>query len=86
MAADRYMDCDLGLFAFLLTYRGKPKDLVDLCISQKVILQERICDKCGKKAVFSFDAHRIVAPIKVWLLYLTRNCILRDWVPFCDEG
>ena len=39
MAADRCIDCDLGLFAFHLKYSGKPKDLVDLCISHKLILQ-----------------------------------------------
>lgn len=55
MAADRCVECDLGLFAFVLKYSGKPKDLVDLCISHKLILHKRICDKCGNKAVFSFD-------------------------------
>ena len=55
MAADRCGDCDYGLFDYLRKYSGKPKDLFELCVRHKLILEERLCDKCGNKAVLYFE-------------------------------
>ena len=54
MASDRCSDCDIGLIDFWLRYCGKTRDLFDLCVRHKIVLENKDCGKCGKTAVLSF--------------------------------
>ena len=54
-AMTRCEDCDLGLLEFFAKYSGKPRDLFDLCVRQKLLLEEKLCNRCGKPATLDFN-------------------------------
>ena len=47
--------CDLGLLEAYHRYTGKPRDLFDLCVSHKVILEKKNCETCGKPSTLDFN-------------------------------
>lgn len=48
-------DCDLGLLEFYHRYTGKPRDLFDLCVRHRLILESKECETCGKPATLDFS-------------------------------
>lgn len=48
-------DCDVELSDFYVRFRGKTRELFDLCVSHKLILEEKQCEVCGKAAVLDFN-------------------------------
>lgn len=55
MEANRCTDCDGGLIEFCLRYSGKAKDLFQLCVRHKVILDKKDCERCGQPAYLDFN-------------------------------
>ena len=55
MASGSCPDCDLGLIDFCVRYYGKPRDLFDLCVRHRLILNEKHCEVCGQAAVINFN-------------------------------
>lgn len=55
MASERCAECDLSLLDFSQRYRGKAKDLFDLCVSHKLICDTKLCDKCGNPAKLDYN-------------------------------
>ena len=56
---DRCADCDVGLLDFCVRFFGKTKELFDLCVHHKLILENRDCPLCGKPAILDFN-------LKLW--------------------
>lgn len=48
-------ECDFSLLQFHFKYFGKPRELFDLCVSHKLILDKKDCEQCGKPASLHFD-------------------------------
>lgn len=48
MVGDRCTECNVGLVHFCIRYCGKARDLFDLCVRHKLILEKKDCEKCGK--------------------------------------
>ena len=53
--AERCDDCDKGLIDFCFQYRGKARELFDLCVRHKLIFEDKNCEVCGKAAVLDFE-------------------------------
>ena len=56
---ERCSKCDCGLLEFYHRYTEKPRELFDLCVDHKLILESKSCDTCGKPAILSFN-------LKLW--------------------
>lgn len=51
----RCEDCDFGLLDFFHKYTGKTRDLFDVCVRHKLVLNEKNCSVCGRPATLDFN-------------------------------
>ena len=51
----RCEDCDFGLLEFFYKYTGKARDLFDVCVRHKLVLDEKNCSVCGRPATLDFN-------------------------------
>ena len=66
--SSRCEDCDLGLLDFYLRFSGKTKEVFELCVRHKLILDSRDWQVCGKLAVLDFSGKYIVENVYLWFL------------------